>query len=65
MIDEVVSWAQDAMKRVYLVGGRLEGPDAATLPIPQQHAHQGLSDLMEWYRDEAPLVDHSRGRLGV
>jgi NAD/NADP octopine/nopaline dehydrogenase, alpha-helical domain len=65
MIDEVVSWAQDAMKRVYLVGGRLEGPDAATLPIPQRHGIQGLSDLMEWYRDEAPLVDHSRGRLGV
>ncbi len=48
-IDEVVTWAQSVMERVYLVGGKLEGPDAKGLPIPQNHGISTLKDLVEWY----------------
>lgn len=52
MIDEVVSWAQSVMKKRYLVDGRLEGPDAMNLPIPQRHGVSTLRDLIKWYSDE-------------
>jgi hypothetical protein len=51
-IDEVIVWAQTVMHKSYLVGGRLEGPDAATLPLPQNHGLSSLSDLIAWYRDQ-------------
>jgi hypothetical protein len=60
MIDEVVSWAQTAMKTVYLVEGKLRGPDAMDLPIPQRHRVFELQDLIEWYGADAPEVRRSR-----
>jgi hypothetical protein len=59
-IDEVVRWAQSAMKMVYLVEGRLDGPDAIDLPIPQHHGLTALSDLIEWYGDDASETLRSR-----
>jgi predicted dinucleotide-binding enzyme len=52
MIDEVVSWAQSVMQTLYLVDGRLEGPDAMNLPVPQRHGISTLRDLIEWYSDD-------------
>jgi hypothetical protein len=52
-IDEVVSWAQSAMKKLYLVNGKLEGPDVTNLPIPQRHGVSTLGDLVSWYGDES------------
>jgi hypothetical protein len=63
-IDEVVGWAQSAMQKVYLVGGKLEGPDARDLPMPQHHGVSALNHLIEWYSEAAPeasrLRAHSR-----
>jgi NAD/NADP octopine/nopaline dehydrogenase, alpha-helical domain len=53
MIDEVISWAQRVTDKVYLVGGRLEGPDMADLPTPQNHGIFSLDDLTSWYSAEA------------
>ena len=53
MIDEVISWAQRAMNKVYLTEGRLEGPDMAELPIPQNHGIRSLDELVGWYGAEA------------
>jgi hypothetical protein len=54
MIDEVVTWAQSVTQKVYLVGGRLEGPDAGGLPIPQNYGISSLRELVEWYSDDDP-----------
>jgi len=59
-IDEVVSWAQSAMKKVYLVEGRVEGPDAQDLPIPQHFGVSRLRDLIEWYGEDAYKAFDSR-----
>jgi NAD/NADP octopine/nopaline dehydrogenase, alpha-helical domain len=63
-IDEVVRWAQSAMQKDYLVGGKLEGADARDLPMPQHHGVSALGDLVEWYREAASdasrLRAHSR-----
>jgi NAD/NADP octopine/nopaline dehydrogenase, alpha-helical domain len=56
MIDEVIGWAQSAMTRVYLVGGRVAGPDAKALPIPQNHGISTLSELIRWYSDHGAAV---------
>jgi hypothetical protein len=53
-IDEVVTWAQSVTGQVYLVGGRLAGPAAGGLPIPQNHGISSLRDLVEWYRADVP-----------
>jgi opine dehydrogenase len=53
MIDQVIAWAQSRMKKVYLVDGRLEGPDVRDLPIPQNYDLFTLADLFNWYRDYA------------
>jgi NAD/NADP octopine/nopaline dehydrogenase, alpha-helical domain/NAD-dependent glycerol-3-phosphate dehydrogenase N-terminus len=53
MIDEVITWAQSKMQKVYLVDGRLEGPDARDLPIPQNYGISTLPDLFGWYDDYA------------
>src|SRR5947209_3798799 len=50
-IDEVITWAQSALKKVYLVGGKLRGPDTAGLPIPQNYGVSKLADLIDWYSD--------------
>jgi hypothetical protein len=54
MIDEVISWTQRVTNKVYLVGSRLEGPDMADLPTPQNHGISSLDDLTSWYSAEAP-----------
>jgi hypothetical protein len=59
-IDEAIRWAQSAMERVYLAGGKLEGPDAGGLPIPQHHGVSTLSDLIEWYGGDASEASHFR-----
>jgi hypothetical protein len=48
-IDEVIDWAQGALGKVYLVGGRLRGRDAGELPIPQNYGVSGLFNLIRWY----------------
>jgi NAD/NADP octopine/nopaline dehydrogenase, alpha-helical domain len=54
-IDEVISWAQSAMQKSYLVNGKLAGPDASDLPIPQNHGVSSLPDLLDWYSgDDSP-----------
>jgi hypothetical protein len=53
MIDEVISWAQRMMNKVYLVGKRLEGPDLAGLPTPQNHGISSVDELIGWYGAEA------------
>jgi NAD/NADP octopine/nopaline dehydrogenase, alpha-helical domain len=52
-IDEVIGWAQSKMQKVYLADGKLEGPDARVLPIPQNRGVTTLSDLIRWYEDDA------------
>jgi hypothetical protein len=52
-INEVISWAQRVLDKVYLVDGRLEGPDMADLPTPQNHGIASLDDLIGWYSAEA------------
>jgi hypothetical protein len=59
-IDEAISWAQSAMQKVYLANGKLEGPDARGLPIPQHHGVSSLSDVIEWYSDSASEASRSR-----
>jgi hypothetical protein len=63
-IDEVVRWAQSAMQKAYLVGGRLEGPDARDLPMPQHHGVSALSDLIAWYSDDPSEAPRSRAHSG-
>jgi hypothetical protein len=53
MIDEVLTWAQSALGKVYLVDGRLNGADARDLPLPQNHGVTTLSELIDWYGDDA------------
>jgi hypothetical protein len=52
-IDEVISWAQSKLNKIYLTHGRLEGPDARELPIPQSFGVSTLPELIGWYDDYA------------
>jgi len=52
-IDEVIAWAQSKMHKSYLVDGRLKGPDARDLPIPQNYGISTLTELFSWYDDYA------------
>jgi hypothetical protein len=52
-IDDVIGWAQSAMQKIYLVGGKVAGPDARRLPIPQHHEVSSLDDLVDWYAHDA------------
>lgn len=49
--DEVISWAQSVLRKQYLIGSRLVGPDARDLPLPQNCGVDTVSDLVAWYRD--------------
>jgi hypothetical protein len=51
-IDDVINWAQSAMKKVYLDGGTLAGADVADLPVPQRYGISSVRDLVEWYSTE-------------
>jgi hypothetical protein len=53
-IDKVIRWAESAMQKVYLHDGKVGGPDARDLPIPQNHGVFTLPDLLAWY--ERPTV---------
>jgi hypothetical protein len=59
-IDAAIRWAQSAMEKVYLADEKLEGPDARGLPIPQHHGVLSLSDLIEWYGDNASVPSRFR-----
>ena len=59
-IDEVISWAQSAMKKEYLVAGTLDGPDVQHLPIPQAHGISTVSELVQWYGAEASGISGLR-----
>jgi NAD/NADP octopine/nopaline dehydrogenase, alpha-helical domain/NAD-dependent glycerol-3-phosphate dehydrogenase N-terminus len=52
-IDDVITWAQSKMQKVYLAHGRLEGPDTRDLPVPQNYGISTLQDLIAWYDDYA------------
>jgi hypothetical protein len=58
-IDEVVTWAQSALGKVYLVDQRLQGRDACELRIPQNYGLSTLADLIDWYSGNTS-VDVSR-----
>jgi hypothetical protein len=62
-IDEVIRWAQAVMRKIYLVDGKLEGPDARDLPTPQNHGVPALSDLIEWYSDDLSRARRTRVHL--
>jgi hypothetical protein len=61
MIDEVISWAQGVLDKGYLAGGRLEGPDMADLPTPQNHGIFSPDELIGWYSAEAALEAQRAG----
>jgi hypothetical protein len=63
-IDEVIIWAQSALEKVYLVGDKVRGPDAADLPIPQNQGVSELADLIDWYSDNSWSAS-SRSQTGV
>jgi len=52
-IDEVISWAQGVLNKVYLTGDRLEGPDMSDLPVPQNHGIYSLDALIRRYEPAA------------
>jgi hypothetical protein len=53
-IDEIIHWAESAMQKVYLRDGKIAGPDARDLPIPQNYGVFTLPDLLAWYGAERP-----------
>jgi hypothetical protein len=48
-IDEVIRWAESVMRKAYLRDGKIGGPDARDLPIPQNYGVLTLPDLLAWY----------------
>ena len=56
-IDAVISWAQIKLGKQYLLDGKLDGPDAKRLPIPQNYRINTLADLINWYaHDRSPIT---------
>jgi NAD/NADP octopine/nopaline dehydrogenase, alpha-helical domain len=53
-IDEVIQWAESAMQKTYLREGKIGGPDARDLPIPQNYGVFTVPDLIAWYGAERP-----------
>lgn len=51
-IDTVLRWAQRKLNRRFLRSGKITGPDAGTLPIPQNYGIRTLEDLIGWYAGE-------------
>jgi hypothetical protein len=62
MIDEVVTWGQGVLDKVYLVGGQLRGDDVAELPIPQNYGISTLPALIGWYAEHGSATLPSRPR---
>jgi hypothetical protein len=48
-IDAVIEWAQEKLGTQYLVDGKLEGPGAQSLPIPQNYGLRTVEELRDWY----------------
>jgi len=48
-IDKVLSWTQDKLSKRYLINGKMDGPDARELPIPQNSGINTLAALIKWY----------------
>jgi hypothetical protein len=48
-IDTVLNWTQDKLSKRYLENGKLDGPDARELPIPQNSGIETLAALIDWY----------------
>jgi hypothetical protein len=59
-IDEVISWAQSALKKSYLSGGKLRGADVGELRVPQNHGISTLTDLIDWYSELGAAFGVSR-----
>jgi hypothetical protein len=62
-MDEVITWAQGVLEKVYLVDGRLEGPDVGNLPLPQNYGISTLPELINWYGENASGGLRPTGRL--
>jgi len=45
MMDQVITWAQERLKKEYLVNGRLQGRDVAATRAPQRYGFETLDDL--------------------
>ncbi len=64
-IDEVISWAQSALKRSYVSDGKLQGADVGELRVPQNHGISTLTDLIDWYSELGAPFGVSRLRAGA
>ena len=62
-IDEVILWAQTQMQRIYLAEGKITGPDARDLPIPQNYGVHTLRDLIGWYENYSETAQASQAEL--
>jgi hypothetical protein len=58
MIDEVIGWAESVLHARYFVEAELSGPDATSLPLPQNHGIWTLDELIDHYRagDRVPVA---------
>ncbi len=61
-IDEVITWAQSALKRNYLAGDRLQGADVGGLRVPQNSGISTLTELIDWYSERGAAIGVSRLR---
>ncbi len=48
-IDAVIGWTQEKLGKRYLSDGKLGGPGARELRIPQNYGVRTLTDLVDWY----------------
>jgi hypothetical protein len=48
-IDAVLRWTADKTGKEYFRDDKLAGSDARELPIPQNHAIDSLTKLVDWY----------------
>lgn len=48
-IDRVIDWTERMIGVEYLTDGKVGGPDAVSLPLPQNYGVATLDELLEWY----------------
>jgi hypothetical protein len=48
MIDQVITWAQEALEQEFLIGGRLIGRSVATSRAPQRYGLNSLDEVMRY-----------------
>jgi hypothetical protein len=59
-IDTLLNWTQTKLGKRYLVEDKLDGPDLAGLPIPQNYGIHNFNELISWYaQDRAPAAARS------